>query len=326
MACVIGYAGFVTTRAGAISVVSFMEGSRRSEGPNRSYPEVHREGIQDSTPRSRRKIDCDIPMPDLPEIEVVRDTVHDVGFENFPPMTNHVDDTNSTTRSEQIMTEKELSPPPVPDTLAFGGSSLPFQQHSETAASADLQDAAVSPDEHVFSGGTSYHCMCIDLQNVFKKDYVSMNPHLVGQDDVIPKPVDSDTPRPTTEALPVRLVSAPELPEGSIAGTGVLPIPDAAMSTGPFRATKGQYSQLWFNYLNIEITFLSPALSHARLFSLPRRLAPRVLPPPFSFASRRSFSLPPSFPLSEPSKVRFLVVCEWRGISGWVASAILILA
>ncbi|KAI6668872.1 hypothetical protein NL676_003757 [Syzygium grande] len=44
--------------------------------------------------------------------------------------------------------------------------------------------------------------MCTDLQIVFKKDYVSINPHLFGQDDVIPEPVDSETPGPTTEVLP----------------------------------------------------------------------------------------------------------------------------
>ncbi|KAI6675800.1 hypothetical protein NL676_003706 [Syzygium grande] len=196
------------------------------------------------------------------------------------------------------MTEKGTVTPPVPDTLASGGSSLPFQQHSETAASADLQDAAVSPDEHVEKSPLEDDTICvargmrIDLHNVFKKDYVSINPHLVGQDDVLPKPVDSETPGPPTEALPglgisrspdnatafdmkiehfgmtktrlgatfwilfhfrqetfdstprrdtfipisVRLGSALELPEGNIAGTGVLPTPDAAMSNGPFRS------------------------------------------------------------------------------------------
>ncbi|XP_039155377.1 uncharacterized protein LOC120286864 [Eucalyptus grandis] len=134
--------------------------------------------------------------------------------------------------------------------------------------------------------------MCSDLQNIFKKDYVPINLHLSGQDDVIPEHVDSETPGPTTEVLPVlgisrspdnatafdteiehlrhdkdqtggnfldfvslwirgidsflgrdtftpisgSLGSAPELPEGSTVGTGVLPTPDAATSTGPFRS------------------------------------------------------------------------------------------
>lgn len=86
----------------------------------------------------------------------MRDAVHDVGFENFPPVTDHVDDRNSPIRSEQIITEKGTVTPPAPDALASGGSSLPYQQHSETAASADLQNAAVFPDEHVLFGGTFY--------------------------------------------------------------------------------------------------------------------------------------------------------------------------
>ncbi|XP_030476309.1 sister chromatid cohesion 1 protein 3 [Syzygium oleosum] len=351
-----------------VSVVSLME-EERSEGPSRSHPEVHRESFQDSPLGSRGKIDRDIPMPDLPEIEVMRDTVHDVGFENFPPMTDHVDDRNSLTRSEQIMTEKGTVTPPVPDALASGGSSLPYQQHPETAASADLQNAAVFPDEHVLFEHASpeleirssppvqqpparkrkrkqffdecvvlknsfmkkalhnpndllrkrrnipssafglwklnkclrkecsfqeplFNGMCTDLQNVFRKDYVSINPHLFGQDDVIPEPVDSETPGPTAEVLPglgisqspdnatafdmeiehlrhdkdqtggnfldfvslpirgidsslgrdtftpisVSLGLATELPEGSTFGTGVLPTPDASMSTVPFRS------------------------------------------------------------------------------------------
>lgn len=96
-------------------------------------------------------------MPDLPEIEVMRDTVHDVGFENFPPMTDNVDDRNSLTRSEQIMMEKGTVTPPVPDALASGGSSLPYHHRPETATSADLQNAAVFPDEHVLFGATFYH-------------------------------------------------------------------------------------------------------------------------------------------------------------------------
>ncbi|KAF8009780.1 hypothetical protein BT93_J0698 [Corymbia citriodora subsp. variegata] len=352
-----------------ISVDSLMEDTRHSEGPSRSHPEVHMASFQDSPPTSRGEIDRDIPMPDLPEIEVMRDAVHDVGFGNFPPLTDHVDDRSSPTRSEQIMMEKGTITPPVPDALASGGSLLPYQQHSEAAASADLQNADVVLDEHVLFEHASpemairssptvqrpparkrkrkqlfdecvvlknsfmkkaldnpsdilrkrknipnsafglwklnkglrkdcgfqeplFNGMCTDLQNIFKKDYVSINPHLFGQDDVIPEPVDSETPGPTTEvlpgpgisrspdnatgfdleiehlrhhkdqtggnfldfvSLPIRgidsslgrdtftpmsgsLGSAPELPEGSTVGTGVLPTPDAAMSTGPFRS------------------------------------------------------------------------------------------
>jgi len=87
----------------------------------------------------------------------MHDAVHDDGFGNFPPLTDHVDDRNSPTRSKQIMMEKGTVTPPVPDALASGGSSLPYQQHSETAASADLQNAAVFPDEHILFGGTFYH-------------------------------------------------------------------------------------------------------------------------------------------------------------------------
>ncbi|XP_010032394.2 sister chromatid cohesion 1 protein 3 [Eucalyptus grandis] len=353
-----------------VSVVSLMEEDCwHSEGPSPSHPEVHRESFQDSPPRSRGEIDRDIPTLDLPEIEVMRDAVHDVGFGNFPPMTDHVDDRSSPTRSEQIMMEKGTVTPPVPDALASGGSSLPYQQHSETAASADLQNAAVFPDEHILFEHASpemairssppvqqpparkrkrkqlfdecvvlknsfmkraldnpsdilrkrkniptsafglwklnkrlrkecgfqeplFNGMCTDLQNIYKKDYVQINPHLFGQDDVIPEAVDSETLGPTTEvlpglgishspdnataidmeiehlrhdrdqtggnfldfvSLPIRgidsslgrdtftpisgsLGSAPELPEGSTAGTGVLPTPDAATSTGTFRS------------------------------------------------------------------------------------------
>lgn len=49
--------------------------------------------------------------------------------------------------------------------------------------------------------------MCSDLQNIFKKDYVPINLHLSGQDDVIPEHVDSETPGPTTEVLPVLGIS-----------------------------------------------------------------------------------------------------------------------
>ncbi|XP_048140572.1 sister chromatid cohesion 1 protein 3 isoform X3 [Rhodamnia argentea] len=349
------------------SVVSLMEEDTHSEGPTHSHPDVPRESFQDSPPRSRGKIDREVSMPDLPEIEVMRDAVHDVGFENFPPMTDLVHDRNSPTSSEQIMMEKGTVTPLVPDALASGGSPLPYQQPSETAAPADLQNAAVFPDEPVLFEHASpelairssppvqqpparkrkrkqlfdecvvlknsfmkralddpsniqrkrrntpcsafglwksnkrlrkecsfqeplFDGMCPDLQNVFKKDYVSINSHLFGQDDVIPEPVDLETPGPTTEVLPglrisrspdnatafdmeiehlrhdkdqtglnfldfvslpirgidsslgrdtftpisVSLGSAPELPEGSTVGTGILPTPDAAMSTGPF--------------------------------------------------------------------------------------------
>lgn len=75
---------------------------------------------------------------DLPEREILRDAVHDLGLEQLPPVfPDRGDEIGETNRSlKQITNEKDTLSPILDDNLASGGQSLPFQQHTEPPPSA----------------------------------------------------------------------------------------------------------------------------------------------------------------------------------------------
>ncbi|KAF5450927.1 hypothetical protein F2P56_031238 [Juglans regia] len=116
-----------------------------------SYP--HDVESRDESPSNQTEMldnDANIPL-DLPEREILRDSVHGFGIENLPPIfPDHGDDLGGKKISvDQTMNEKETFPPIMEETLLSGGQSLPFQQHSESPPSAASQQATEIFDAHV---------------------------------------------------------------------------------------------------------------------------------------------------------------------------------
>ncbi|XP_040988628.1 sister chromatid cohesion 1 protein 3-like isoform X1 [Juglans microcarpa x Juglans regia] len=116
-----------------------------------SFP--HDVESRDESPSNHTEMldnDADIPQ-DLPEREILRDSVHGFGLENLPPIFPDCgDDLGGKNRSlDQTMNEKETFPPIMDENLLSVGQSLPFQQHSESPPSAASQPATEIFDAHV---------------------------------------------------------------------------------------------------------------------------------------------------------------------------------
>lgn len=91
---------------------------------------------------------------EVPEMEVMRDAVHDLQSERLPVWPEHGNDTTELDRSlDQMLNEKEILSPNMPDILYSGEQSLPFQQRSEPPASAVSPEAPEIFDSHISFGG-----------------------------------------------------------------------------------------------------------------------------------------------------------------------------
>ncbi|KAG2680097.1 hypothetical protein I3760_11G082500 [Carya illinoinensis] len=116
-----------------------------------SYPHDV-ESRYESPSNQTEMLDNDASIPqDLPEREILRDSVHGFGLENLPPIfPDRGDDLGGNNRSlDQTMNEKETLPPIMDENLLSGGQSLPFQQHSESPPSAASHRATEIFDAHV---------------------------------------------------------------------------------------------------------------------------------------------------------------------------------
>lgn len=82
----------------------------------------------------------DIPQ-DIPEIEVMRDAVHDHSFENVDLWSDRGNDVMEPDKilEEQIMRDKETASPAVEEMLAPGGHSIPSQQREEPPSTASAE-------------------------------------------------------------------------------------------------------------------------------------------------------------------------------------------
>ncbi|KAK4372204.1 hypothetical protein RND71_007588 [Anisodus tanguticus] len=82
----------------------------------------------------------DIPQ-DIPEIEIMRDTVHDHNFENVPLWSDQGNDVMEPDKilEEQIMRGRETASPVVEEMLAPGGHSIPFQQRQEPPSTTSVE-------------------------------------------------------------------------------------------------------------------------------------------------------------------------------------------
>lgn len=93
---------------------------------------------------------------EVPEMEVMRDAVHDLQSERLPVWPEHGNDTTELDRSlDQMLNEKEILSPNMPDILYSGEQSLPFQQRSEPPASAVSPEAPEIFDSHISFGHVS---------------------------------------------------------------------------------------------------------------------------------------------------------------------------
>ncbi|GLT37050.1 hypothetical protein SLA2020_113880 [Shorea laevis] len=80
---------------------------------------------------------------DFPEIEVRRDTVHDISIEGLP--LGHPDQRNDAgeirVSLEQILDDKEIHTPILRSLSTSGGESIPFHEHSGPPTSAAFQES-----------------------------------------------------------------------------------------------------------------------------------------------------------------------------------------
>ncbi|GAV85699.1 Rad21_Rec8 domain-containing protein/Rad21_Rec8_N domain-containing protein [Cephalotus follicularis] len=92
----------------------------------------------------------------IPEIEVMRDSVNDFSFGNLPPVCpdqgNEPAEVNIS--SDRVM-NKEILSSILEDVLTFGEQSLPFQQRSEAPVSATSKDGLGTFDIRVSLGHSS---------------------------------------------------------------------------------------------------------------------------------------------------------------------------
>ncbi|XP_060195550.1 sister chromatid cohesion 1 protein 3-like isoform X1 [Lycium barbarum] len=92
---------------------------------------------QNSSPKNQEALNRgtvreDIPQ-DIPEIEIMRDAVHDHVYESVPLWPDHGNDVMEADKvlEEQIMKDKETATPVVEEMVASGGHTLPLQQREE---------------------------------------------------------------------------------------------------------------------------------------------------------------------------------------------------
>ncbi|KAL3348538.1 hypothetical protein AABB24_021953 [Solanum stoloniferum] len=101
--------------------------------PQHSSPK-NQEGL------NKRTVCDDIPQ-DIPDIELMRDAVHDHSFENVPLWSDRGNDVMEPDRvlEEQIMRDKETASPVVKEILAPGGHSIPSQQRQEPPSTTSAE-------------------------------------------------------------------------------------------------------------------------------------------------------------------------------------------
>ncbi|XP_055817808.1 sister chromatid cohesion 1 protein 3-like [Solanum dulcamara] len=110
-----------------------METDETAAQPQHSPPK-NQEGLNQGTVRD------DIPQ-DIPEIELMRDAVHDRSFENVPLWSGRGNDVMEPDRilEEQITRDKETASPVVEEILAPGGHSIPSQQRQEPPSATSVE-------------------------------------------------------------------------------------------------------------------------------------------------------------------------------------------
>lgn len=82
----------------------------------------------------------DIPQ-NIPEIELMRDAVHDHSFENVPLWSEQGNDVMEPDKilEEQIMRDKETASPVVEEIMSPGGHSIPSQQRQEPPSTTSVE-------------------------------------------------------------------------------------------------------------------------------------------------------------------------------------------
>lgn len=119
------------------------------ENPQSDPHDVESRDVSPSNQTEMLDNDVNIPQ-DLPEREILRDSVHGFGLVNLPPIfPDRGDDIDRNRSLDQTMNEKQTFPPIMDENLLSGGQSLPFQQHSESPPSATSQGDTEILDAHV---------------------------------------------------------------------------------------------------------------------------------------------------------------------------------
>ncbi|PSS24484.1 Sister chromatid cohesion 1 protein [Actinidia chinensis var. chinensis] len=103
------------------------------------------------------RLNGDSLTPNIPEIEVMRDAVHDFHVDNFPLWPDRGNDVIEPDRilEQQLINEKEILTPAVEGISVSGGQPLPSQQHGEPFNSAASDQAPDIFDSHISFGHVS---------------------------------------------------------------------------------------------------------------------------------------------------------------------------
>ncbi|KAJ4970504.1 hypothetical protein NE237_003603 [Protea cynaroides] len=127
--------------------------SPMKKGVPLSAPVANGAGVSDPDPRVQPEASNqsaeETTSQGLPEIEVMRDAVHNSGSENFPEfpdLTTVAIEQNW--HSNQNTSGKKTLSPIVEDLLVSGGQSEPFQLHPEPPTSVTLDEAPEGFDAH----------------------------------------------------------------------------------------------------------------------------------------------------------------------------------
>ncbi|GFY92160.1 Rad21/Rec8-like family protein [Actinidia rufa] len=126
-----------------------------------SLPVDPNAGFQDPSPSNEIgasvRLNGDSLPPNIPEIEVMRDAVHDFHVDNFPLWPDRGNDIIEPDRilEQQLINEKEILTPAVEGILVSGGQPLPSQQHGEPFNSAASDQALDVFDSHISFGHVS---------------------------------------------------------------------------------------------------------------------------------------------------------------------------
>ncbi|XP_042485440.1 sister chromatid cohesion 1 protein 3-like isoform X1 [Macadamia integrifolia] len=126
-----------------------------------SVPADNVVGVSDPGPRDQTAAssqrDAEVPTSQgLPEIEVIRDAVHNFGSEDFPELPDLSDGAfeQNSQFNQNMSGERELSPI-VEDILVSGGQSEPFQLQPEPPASVASEEALEGFNTHFSLGHMS---------------------------------------------------------------------------------------------------------------------------------------------------------------------------
>ncbi|KAM7476690.1 hypothetical protein LguiB_023933 [Lonicera macranthoides] len=135
------------------------------EDSNPSIPVRTSAGFQDPGPSNQAGAVDERPNEDsipqnIPEVEVMRDAVHDLPLGNVPSWPDQVDDRLEPDRDLEQLIFKEMRTPVVEEISVPGGHSIQSQQNQEPLPSASDQGHGIFDSHNSFRDGSPDYVIC----------------------------------------------------------------------------------------------------------------------------------------------------------------------